>query len=261
MPPFTVASLQTIIACRPDTRPMPAIMPAPGTSPSYMSQAASWPISRNGEPGSSSRSTRSRGSNLPRDDVALASFSRCRRARPRRRRREASPPAPGYARRARETRRCRRVTLVSMRGALMPASCHDPSRASTPPPVNSGRSRAGLASWPAPAAKDRHRSSHPNRIGVLPADRPADIAISRPARMPGEARARVTNMTAKPSRNATASGRGCGARQAQDCDYPSDRGDTIAAMTSHAVICSAADIVHAKLPSFRCVLMLPVRRD
>ena len=57
---------------RPDTRPMPAIMPAPGTSPSYMSQAASWPISRNGEPGSSSRSTRSRGSSLPRDDVALA---------------------------------------------------------------------------------------------------------------------------------------------------------------------------------------------
>ena len=53
---------------------MPAIMPAPGTSPSYMSQAASWPISRNGEPGSSSRSTRSRGSSLPRDDVALAAL-------------------------------------------------------------------------------------------------------------------------------------------------------------------------------------------
>ena len=31
-PALTVASLQTIITCRPDTRPMPAIMPAPGTS-------------------------------------------------------------------------------------------------------------------------------------------------------------------------------------------------------------------------------------
>src|SRR5437868_3938542 len=46
---------------------MPAIRPAPGTSPSYMSHAASWPISRNGEPGSSSRSTRSRGRSLPRE--------------------------------------------------------------------------------------------------------------------------------------------------------------------------------------------------
>src|SRR4051812_2949061 len=51
---------------RPDTRPMPAIIPAPGASSWYMPFAASWPISSRGEPGSSSRVTRSRGSSLPR---------------------------------------------------------------------------------------------------------------------------------------------------------------------------------------------------
>src|SRR5690349_19468044 len=51
------------------------MMPAPGTSPSYISPAASWPISRNGEPGSSSRSTRSRGSSLPRSTCRLRCFS------------------------------------------------------------------------------------------------------------------------------------------------------------------------------------------
>src|SRR5260370_23230589 len=45
---------------------MPAITPALGASPSYMPCAASWPISRKGVPGSSSCSTRSRGSSLPR---------------------------------------------------------------------------------------------------------------------------------------------------------------------------------------------------
>src|SRR5438552_5822688 len=50
----------------PCTRPMPAIIPAPGASPSYIACAASWPISRNGVPGSSSWFTRSRGSSLPR---------------------------------------------------------------------------------------------------------------------------------------------------------------------------------------------------
>ena len=51
---------------------MPVMMPADGTSPSYMPCAASGDSSRNGVPGSSSRSTRSRGSSLPRADVALA---------------------------------------------------------------------------------------------------------------------------------------------------------------------------------------------
>src|SRR4051794_32738524 len=51
---------------RPDPRPTPAIIPAPGASFPYTPFAASWPTSRNGEPGSSSRVTRSRGSSLPR---------------------------------------------------------------------------------------------------------------------------------------------------------------------------------------------------
>jgi hypothetical protein len=46
------------------TRPTPAITPAAGAAPSYIPCAANRPISRNGEPGSSSRATRSRGSIL-----------------------------------------------------------------------------------------------------------------------------------------------------------------------------------------------------
>ena len=65
-PPFTVASLAMISTSRPDTRPTPVIRPAPGASPSCIPKAASWPISRKGEPISSSRSTRWRGSSLPR---------------------------------------------------------------------------------------------------------------------------------------------------------------------------------------------------
>src|SRR6266568_3834935 len=42
------------------------MMPAPGASSSYTPNAASWESSRNGEPGSSSRRKRSRGSNFPR---------------------------------------------------------------------------------------------------------------------------------------------------------------------------------------------------
>src|SRR5690606_13501144 len=65
-PPLTVASLLTTITCRPATRPMPATMPAPGHSSSYMPHAASGATSRNGLPSSSSSSTRCRGSSLPR---------------------------------------------------------------------------------------------------------------------------------------------------------------------------------------------------
>src|SRR5512145_2028255 len=61
-----VASFATMTHSRPQTRPMPQMMDAEWTSPLYMPQAASWPISRNGEPGSSSLATRSRGSILPR---------------------------------------------------------------------------------------------------------------------------------------------------------------------------------------------------
>src|SRR3954467_13469471 len=61
-----VASFATITHSRPDTRPTPQIIEAECTSPLYIPQAASWPISRNGEPGSSSLFTRSRGSIFPR---------------------------------------------------------------------------------------------------------------------------------------------------------------------------------------------------
>src|SRR2546426_2522519 len=50
----------------PDTRPMPVMMPALGALSSYMPNAASCESSRKGEPGSSSRRRRSRGSSLPR---------------------------------------------------------------------------------------------------------------------------------------------------------------------------------------------------
>src|SRR4051812_39335016 len=50
----------------PSTRPMPVTMPAAGTTSSYSSYPASGESSRNGEPGSSRRSTRSRTSILPR---------------------------------------------------------------------------------------------------------------------------------------------------------------------------------------------------
>ncbi len=66
MPPFTVASWATIRHSRPETRPIPVMMPAQGTSSSYMPQAASCDSSRKGEPVSISVRTRSRGSSLPR---------------------------------------------------------------------------------------------------------------------------------------------------------------------------------------------------
>jgi len=65
-PPFTVESFATIITSRPATRPIPVIMPAAGASESYMPCALSCQSSRKGEPGSSRRSTRSRGKSLPR---------------------------------------------------------------------------------------------------------------------------------------------------------------------------------------------------
>ena len=61
-----VASLQTITHSRPETRPMPVMMPAPWMASSYMPLAASGDSSRNGVPGSISVITRSRGSSLPR---------------------------------------------------------------------------------------------------------------------------------------------------------------------------------------------------
>ncbi len=66
MPPLIVESLHTITHSRPSTRPMPVMMPAAWIASSYMPKAASGENSRNGEPGSISRITRSRGSSLPR---------------------------------------------------------------------------------------------------------------------------------------------------------------------------------------------------
>ena len=70
-----VASLHTITHSRPETRPTPVMMPAPWMSSLYRPSAASADSSRNGEPGSISRSTRSRGSSLPREACRSLSFS------------------------------------------------------------------------------------------------------------------------------------------------------------------------------------------
>src|SRR5687768_10910099 len=70
-----VASLATITHSRPDTRPMPVMIEAECTSPEYMPQAASCPTSRNGDPGSRSVRTRSRGRSLPRASCFLRAAS------------------------------------------------------------------------------------------------------------------------------------------------------------------------------------------
>ena len=71
-PPFTVASLQMIITSRPSTRPIPVMIPAPGAWSSYIPCAANGDSSRNGDPRSSSRPTRSRGSSFPRPECLAA---------------------------------------------------------------------------------------------------------------------------------------------------------------------------------------------
>src|SRR6185436_13284547 len=121
------ASLATIMHSWPWTRPMPAIIPAAGASPSYMPRAASWPISRNGAPASSSPSTRSRGRSLPR--------ATCRS------RDLASPPSATSAARARRSSawRCSEAALplnsserVSMRDLIaamaLSSRCGSPTR-------------------------------------------------------------------------------------------------------------------------------------
>ena len=110
-----VASLHTITHSRPSIRPMPVMMPAPWIASSYMPLAASGDSSRNGVPGSISRSTRSRGSSLPR--AVCRSRERCRPAE----RglgalaRRAPARAPASRRRWRGTRSiaCRRLRRVS----------------------------------------------------------------------------------------------------------------------------------------------------
>ena len=78
---------------------MPVMMPAPWMASSYMPLAASGESSRNGEPGSISRITRSRGRSFPRDTW--------------RSRRAAGPPSAACARRLRNS-----STSAPMRAAL-----------------------------------------------------------------------------------------------------------------------------------------------
>src|ERR1043165_6077369 len=70
-----VASLHTMTHSRPEMRPMPVMMPAPWIASSYLPVGAGGDNARSGAPGSISRSTRSRGSNLPR--AAWRSRARC----------------------------------------------------------------------------------------------------------------------------------------------------------------------------------------
>src|SRR6267378_1187413 len=76
------------------------MMPAPGASSSYTPKAASCESSRNGDPGSSSRRRRSRGSSFPRATcLARAGSSPPCAARPTLARRSATSPAiaPAFA--------------------------------------------------------------------------------------------------------------------------------------------------------------------
>jgi hypothetical protein len=65
-------SLAAIMTSRPETRPTPAIMPAPGRLAVVEAVGGQLADLQKGEPTSSRRSTRSRGSSLPRAVVALA---------------------------------------------------------------------------------------------------------------------------------------------------------------------------------------------
>src|SRR5574342_387072 len=59
VPPLIMGSLAWTTTSRPCTSPIPARLPAPWTSPSYIPRAASGAISSQGVPGSRSRSSRS----------------------------------------------------------------------------------------------------------------------------------------------------------------------------------------------------------
>jgi hypothetical protein len=85
-PPLTLASSARMMTSRPATMPMPLMLPAPGTSPSYSMLAARVDSSRNGVPGSSSISMRSRTNILfwrasrSRSRCGRSSLARCWRA-------------------------------------------------------------------------------------------------------------------------------------------------------------------------------------
>src|SRR5215207_6752653 len=194
-----VESLQTIIASRPPTRPMPVISPAPWMSSSYMPCAASGPSSRKGEPGSTRRSTRSRGRSLPR--------ARCRsRARfgppfaTAARRRASSLLSASQAARFACAASDRRSTAVSMTGIPPPSvklSLRVLSRAAGPGNAGSsrdprsagsqdvGRNKAGLTA----IGPRRHEAAEVRM--PMPADEPGrnapqgGSALSAASKLPG----------------------------------------------------------------------------
>src|SRR6267378_4730622 len=100
------------------------MMPAPGASSSYTPKAASCESSRNGDPGSSSRRRRSRGSSFPRATcLARAGSSPPCAARPTLARRSATSPviAPAFAWNSSE----RGFSLLLMTG-ISPAAGGEP---------------------------------------------------------------------------------------------------------------------------------------
>src|SRR5215468_1457963 len=114
----------------PLTRPTPVMTPEPGASLSYMSSAASGDSSRNGEPGSSSARTRSRGRSLPRETWRLRASSpppsrtfsvRCRRSSTRARMASAL-----------RLKVSERVSTVEERIVMSAANCPDRRRRARP---------------------------------------------------------------------------------------------------------------------------------
>ena len=141
-----VASLHTITHSRPSMRPMPVMMPAPWIASSYMPLAASGESSRNGVPGSIRRSTRSRGSSLPRDSVALARTLPARRARPRRGVRSSSCTSA-------------RIAAALARNSLPCVSIAEASFATAPSPIPDCRAHYGVARARSECAFMEHHKS------------------------------------------------------------------------------------------------------
>src|SRR5688572_30704284 len=102
---------------------MPATIEAEGTSPPYIPNAASWPISRNGEPGSSSVRTRSRTSSLPRATclARAASSPPCETAAAFSRRSSTRPRMRSALARNSAGRGLRWLLITGMRSALSDA--------------------------------------------------------------------------------------------------------------------------------------------
>src|SRR5712691_7924733 len=135
---------------------MPVMMPAPGASSSYMPRAASCESSRKGEPGSSNRRRRSRGSNFPR--------ARCLE------RADSSPP-------------CAARSTLARRSATSAASAREFAWNSSEPGLSLLRIAAIAVLFPS-----RNGMTGKQLVGMLPArfgaDAPEpamDVRVLRPA--------------------------------------------------------------------------------